>query len=152
MPYPIASLALSDTLNERRLPLPDKTLAEKLRVKPGYRVVVLNQPADFDFGPWPTDVVVSSEPGTGADAVILFIRSSAELATWHERATGAVTYDALVWFLYPKGTTRPKPDINRDSLWREMETHGFTGVAMVSVDDTWSAFRLRPSEAVSKAR
>ena len=130
----------------------EKTLAEKLLVKPRNRVVVLNPPEDFDFGTWPADVAVSSADGGDADAVILFVHSFAELGAWRDRATAAVKYDGLLWFLYPKGTTKPKPDINRDSLWREMGTHGFTGVAIVSVDETWSAFRLRPTDAVGKVR
>ena len=33
-----------------------------------------------------------------------------------------------------------------------MEKHGCDGVAMVSIDETWSAMRFRPKDKVGKTR
>ena len=53
--------------------------------------------------------------------------------------------DGLLWLCYPKGTSKVKTDVNRDILNRRLaEEYGLEGVAMVSIDDTWSAMRFKP--------
>ena len=44
-----------------------------------------------------------------------------------------------LWVAYRKGDR----SFHRDTLAKLMETFGFTGVAMVAVDDTWSALRVK---------
>ncbi len=58
--------------------------------------------------------------------------------------------DGLLWICYPKGGSRVKTDLNRDILWEEMKKYKLAGVAMVSVDNVWSAMRFRPAENVRK--
>lgn len=48
---------------------------------------------------------------------------------------------AVVWVSYPKG--RPKDEINRDSIWERAREVGFEAVSQVSVDERWSALRLK---------
>jgi hypothetical protein len=53
----------------------------------------------------------------------------------------------LIWVTYPKGTSKlakeGNVDINRDSIWKYGDEIGLTGVAMISIDDTWSGFRMK---------
>jgi len=35
-------------------------------------------------------------------------------------------------------------DMNRDSIWAMAEKMGLRPLGFVGIDDTWSAFRLRP--------
>jgi hypothetical protein len=49
----------------------------------------------------------------------------------------------LLWITYPKGASRIKVGINRDSISAYAQTIGLTGIAMISIDDTWSALRLK---------
>jgi len=45
---------------------------------------------------------------------------------------------------YHKGTSQIKTDINRDSINAYASTLGFQGVAMISINEDWSALRLKP--------
>ena len=45
---------------------------------------------------------------------------------------------------YYKGTSRVKTDINRDTISAYTHSVGLEGVAMISIDDDWSALRLKP--------
>ncbi len=47
-----------------------------------------------------------------------------------------------VWITYPKGTSGVKTDINRDIIWRYVQTISMTANSMISIDDTWSAMRV----------
>jgi hypothetical protein len=52
--------------------------------------------------------------------------------------------DAIVWFAYPKGTSkRYKSQIGRDNGWNVLGHEGFEPVRMVAIDEDWSAKRFR---------
>ncbi|MGP8215089.1 MAG: hypothetical protein ACLQQ4_05955 [Bacteroidia bacterium] len=57
---------------------------------------------------------------------------------------------AVLWFAYPKGTSKIKTDINRDTLRVTGEKYGITTVTAISIDDTWSALRFRPIDKAGK--
>lgn len=58
--------------------------------------------------------------------------------------------DSILWFAYPKGTSKIKTDINRDIIRETGEEFGITTVTAISINDTWSALRFRPIERVGK--
>ena len=49
----------------------------------------------------------------------------------------------LLWVTYHKGTSKQKSDINRDSIAAYALTIGLQAVAMIAVDEDWSALRLK---------
>ena len=52
--------------------------------------------------------------------------------------------DAVVWFAYPKGTSKKyKSQIDRDNGWNMLGQEGFEPVRMVAIDEDWSAIRFR---------
>ena len=129
------------------------SLAKKLLIKPDMRIGVLNAPEGFTalMGDLPAGarVVADAEPGS-LDVVLFFVKSLAELAAVAPQAMALVKYDALAWMAYPKKTSKIKTDINRDNSWAQMGGLGFAGIAMVALDETWSAMRFRPAERVGK--
>ena len=62
-------------------------------------------------------------------------------------AARAAGPDGLLWLAYPKGTSGLKTDLARDTDDALTDPiAGLTGVTLVSIDEIWSAMRLRPSE------
>jgi len=61
-----------------------------------------------------------------------------------------IEFDSVLWFAYPKGTSKIKTDINRDILRVTGEEFGITTVTAISIDETWSALRFRPITQVGK--
>jgi hypothetical protein len=50
--------------------------------------------------------------------------------------------DAIVWFAYPKGTSKKyKSQIDRDNGWNMLGHEGFEPVRMVAIDEDWSDSR-----------
>jgi len=84
--------------------------------------------------------------------ILLFVSSLQELAAYGPAAIQAVEVDGLLWICYPKGSSKIKTDINRDTGWQLLKTMGQEGVALVSLDDTWSAMRYRPEGMSGSAR
>ncbi|WP_348787932.1 hypothetical protein [Leifsonia sp. NPDC080035] len=118
-----------------------KTVAEKLLVRPGDALGVsgASEPERALLDPLP-DGVTESAPAAAAVAVT-FVRTRDELL---ERFAGQLPVlggARAVWFLYPKGG---RADVNRDVIIAESGAFGWRPVSNVSVDDVWSAVRVRP--------
>jgi hypothetical protein len=130
----------------------EATLAKKLRIQSGQRVLILNHPPGYMelLGALPDDVTVSHEPEGDYDLVHLFVKNSTDLKALLSTAVEAVKYDGLFWISYPKQSSKVQTDLNRDVLWELMMETDLRPVTQVSVDQVWSALRFRPAERVGK--
>jgi hypothetical protein len=89
-------------------------------------------------------------PDGQVEFVQLFVKNKQELELLEQEAIKLCDPTGLFWISYPKQSSGIESDINRDIIWKLMEATGWRPVAMVSIDATWSAMRLRPSELVGK--
>jgi len=81
---------------------------------------------------------------------LVFIREKQDFLNFLTNQIGNIVPDSVLWFAYPKGTSKIKTDINRDILRVLGETVRLTTVSAISIDETWSALRFRPIEQVGK--
>ncbi|MEO5681600.1 MAG: hypothetical protein ABIQ88_03105 [Chitinophagaceae bacterium] len=81
---------------------------------------------------------------------LVFINNNKEYTGFLKNDLKNIEPDSVLWFAYPKGTSKIKTDINRDTIRVTGETYGITTVTAVSIDDTWSALRFRPLDKVGK--
>jgi hypothetical protein len=83
----------------------------------------------------------------------VFARTAAELRSRLQPAIRALAGDGIFWICYPNKTSKNyASDLSRESIWEMVKAHGFEGVAMVAIDDDWSAFRVRRAALVGKGR
>lgn len=132
----------------------EKTLAQKLGIKPGYRLWLVNAPEGFAerLQPLPEGASLETTPGKNYDAALVFVRSKAEIDAHAPAAAGAIRFDGLLWFAYPKRASKIPTDIHRDVGWDALDELGFRGIAQVAVDDTWAATRFRPVNTVKRTK
>ncbi len=123
----------------------DKTVAEKARVKPGVRVALINpsRPVVDSLG-LPADATFVGPDA--ADIVLLFANAKAELEEQLPKAIAALKPGASVWVFFKKGARAAGYDMNRDTVWGLAEPMGLRPLGLLSVDETWSVFRLRPGD------
>jgi hypothetical protein len=122
-----------------------KSVAAKARVKPGTTVAVLHSvPAVVESLGLPKDVTFVASGK--AQLVFLFESSQAELESRMPKAVAALAPTAALWVFFRKGSKAAKLDMNRDDVWAIAERLGMRPLGLVSVDETWAAFRLRPSK------
>jgi hypothetical protein len=124
----------------------DSSLVKKLLLKPGYRYLLLNAPEGYlaQLGELPPGVELMDKPGGVFDLVQIFVKSKVDLDGLAETALQSVKPNGLLWVSYPKKTSKIKADISRDYGWESLQEAGWGGVAMIAIDDTWSALRLKP--------
>jgi hypothetical protein len=48
-----------------------------------------------------------------------------------------------LWVAYVKGTSKLRSDLHRDTIREYGDSIGLTSVAMIAIDDDWSALRLK---------
>src|SRR5262249_43182285 len=124
-------------------------LARKLRVLPGKRLLVVNGPEGYDWAlaPLPPGAEVATHASGMFDVVQVFARDRSQLLRVLPEATAALGPAGLLWVAWPKKTSKLASDLDRDSLWAELNMLGWVGVASIAVDATWSALRFKRGSA-----
>lgn len=122
----------------------EKSLLERLQVKPGRTLRLINAPEGYTLllKPLPERSKIVAAPKK-ADVVQFFVKNMEWLKSGLSSAADALNPGGILWVTYPKLTSAIRSDVSRDAIWKYAETIGWTGVAMTSVDETWSAFRMK---------
>jgi hypothetical protein len=124
----------------------------KLNLKDHADIVVLNAPASFAAELGRLDGVAVRRKLAGDRAVsfaLAFVTTQAELDATAAALAKRVDGDAILWFAYPKGTSkRYTCEIRRDTGWAVLGAAGFEGVRMVAIDEDWTAVRFRRAEFI----
>ncbi|HEU0300394.1 MAG TPA: hypothetical protein VFR37_13085 [Longimicrobium sp.] len=127
-------------------------LFNKLNLKGQKEIVVLNAPGSFERELDALEGVTIHRDAAGTGQVefaLAFVMTTAQLNAAAEAILPKAQGDAVVWFAYPKGTSkRYRCEFNRDSGWAPLGAAGFEGVRMVAIDEDWSALRFRRAEFI----
>jgi len=131
-----------------------KPALQKIGIKPGMRVAIVNAPADvLPLLASPDGTLPDNGLGSGNyDAIVLFVRSRAEVEANAPTVIRASKPGALLWFAYPKKAKGkgqgqgqgPHTDISRDAGWETVRGAGWDTVSLVAINSTWAALRFRP--------
>jgi hypothetical protein len=128
------------------------SLENKLNLKPHHILLIVNPP-DGMVGQLQAElpgIPMTTDPAADHNSVLLFIHTFDDALTRVPPALNLAAPGGLMWVAYPKGTSKIKTDINRDTLWQAVLKMGWHPVRQVALDETWSAVRFKPSEPGSE--
>jgi hypothetical protein len=122
-------------------------LARKLRLEPAHRVAVLNAPPGYvdRLKPAPEELRTELLPHDLFDAVQVFVSGIEELRSLGQAAIRAVKPGGLLWIACPRGGTDlpATPEwMSRDVLGEITSETGYKPVALVKIDESWTALRF----------
>jgi hypothetical protein len=124
----------------------------KLNLKSQTEILVLNAPESFETELAAlSNVTIRRNAGDVKEIAfsLAFVTRQKEVDAITRAIARKATGDAIVWFAYPKGTSKKyKCDFNRDAGWEALGAAGFEGVRMVAIDEDWSALRFRRVEFI----
>ena len=122
-----------------------KSITEKLLIKDNYRVLLVNEIAGYraKLGDLPKNVSLAGKASGQVDLIQIFLSSRKELESQLPSIKPLLKPQGLLWVTYPKEASKMKADINRDIIREFAETIGLKTVAQISIDETWSALRLK---------
>ena len=112
--------------------------------------VVLNAPAGLEEEFVKLGFKTIFDKKAKSTNTLVFINNNEEYLDFLKTNLKNTEVDSILWFAYPKGTSKIKTDINRDTIRVTGEEFGITTVTAISIDDTWSALRFRPIDKVGK--
>jgi len=123
-----------------------KTVAEKMYIKPGMHVGFFNAPENLDelLGGLPKGATVANElKDTNLDLILAFIEDRQMLEAYLFSLKNAIVDDGARWIAYHKGSSSVDTNINRDTINAYGQQLDLKGVAMISIDENWSGFRFK---------
>jgi hypothetical protein len=78
------------------------------------------------------------------DWIQILVRREVELRQLAPKAARALKPEGMLWISFPKGSSKIQTDLTCDKGWESLEKLDLRWVTLISVDETWSAFALRP--------
>jgi hypothetical protein len=123
------------------------TVFAKLNLKDQKHILVVNPPGSFETelaALQDVDVVRDLKKAKEVAFSLAFVTTQEQVNTLASAIAQKAEGDAVVWFAYPKGSSKKyKSQINRDHGWDVLGHEGFEPVRMVAIDEDWSAVRFR---------
>jgi hypothetical protein len=125
-------------------------LFKKLNLGTQTTIHVLNAPRSFEPELAALEGITVKRTISGNCLFVMaFVVTQAELNSACSKLAKACAGDAVLWMVYPKGTSKKyKCEFNRDSGWPALGAAGFEPVRMVAIDEDWSALRFRRVEYI----
>ena len=119
-------------------------LVQKIGIKPGYRVILRNQPSSFlkDLGPLPERVQQTEKLSGTANVVICFTDRKAELEKSFPLLAGKLVPDGMLWISWPKKASCLPTDLTEDVVRKVGLECGLVDVKVCAIDETWSGLKF----------
>ena len=132
--------------------MPESPLAKKMKLKPGQRLAIINPPQGYldELNPLPAGAELAVKLEGQFDWIQIFVKTRSELDGLVPQVLPALKPDSLLWISYPKGTSGIQTDLTRDQGWDGLKKADLKWINLISVNQTWSAFSLRPYRAGEK--
>lgn len=130
----------------------ENTLANKMKLKPSQRAALVNAPEGYlkELGPLPSGVEMAEKLEGEFDWVQIFVKNKAELDALAPQAIRALKPESLLWISFPKGASKIQTDLSRDQGWDVVQQADLKWVNLISINETWSAFSVRPYKSGEK--
>jgi len=119
----------------------------KLNLKNQTEILVLDAPESFEPELATLERVTIHRNARDMKEIpfsLAFVTQQKDVDAIAKTIAGKAKADAVVWFAYPKGTSKKyKCELNRDNGWAVLGEAGFEVVRLVAIDEDWSAKRFR---------
>lgn len=131
------------------------SIAEKLRIQPGYTLLTMHAPANFKkaLGTLPAGVKLT-DAGKTYHQVHWFVLNKAQLEKEMSKVMKLVKPEVTIWVYYPKVSSKIQTDLTRDKGWECLlaESDKLTWINLISFNDTWSVFGFRAKTEADKKK
>jgi hypothetical protein len=121
-----------------------RSLVEKLGIKAGFRLIILNPPPDYEptLGRLPERVSRVERLSGAFDFIHFFCRRRAELEERFPALKQALKANGSLWISWPKASARVETDL-KEGLVRDIGlAHGLVDVKVAAVDAVWSGLKF----------
>lgn len=123
---------------------PRRPLSEKLGIKEGMEIVVVNAPKKYGdiIGKLPRDVSILLEPKQTSKFIHTFSTRKQELETSLPRLARKLATDGSLWVSWPKRSSEMGVELNENVVRDLGLKNGLVDVKVVAIDETWSGLKF----------
>jgi len=126
--------------------MPESPLAKKMKLKSDLKAAVINAPENY-VDMLKHNTALSPTLNGKFDWIQIFVRNKAELDMLAPKAVRALKPESMLWISFPKGASKIQTDLTRDKGWDILRNLDLKWINLISVNEMWSAFSLRPYKA-----
>jgi hypothetical protein len=121
-----------------------RTLVEKLGIKPGAAIAILNPPTAYarTLGKLPARVMRRRRVAAPLDFIHYFTSAKAELDRGFRALADALAPAGMLWISWPKKSSGVATDLTEDVIRAVGLAHGLVDVKVAAVDDVWSGLKF----------
>ncbi len=119
-------------------------LPQKLGIKAGHKVALLNAPANFDqtLGLLPEGVEVLDQLEDALDVIVFFTHQRSEYENQYARLKAALRANGALWIAWPKKASRVATDLTENFVRDYAFEHGLVDNKVCAIDLVYSGLRL----------
>jgi hypothetical protein len=119
-------------------------LVDKLGIKAGTAIVILNAPKGYDrtLGRVPKGVTRAAGLAGPLDFVQFFTTEKRELERRFAALARALAPAGMLWISWPKKSSGVATDLTEDVIRAVGLAHGLVDVKVAAIDDVWSGLKF----------
>lgn len=119
-------------------------LVQKLGLKAGHRVRLLDAPPDFRalLAPVPERVVWETTLRAPLDVVVLFAPNRAALVRGFAPAARSLSPAGMLWVAWPKAAAKVATDLDENVVREHGLAAGLVDVKVCAITDVWSGLKF----------
>lgn len=119
-------------------------LIKKLGIKPGSKIIFINEPASFykELGELPEEIKSIKSPAEEFDYIHYFTREKEELEEFFKVVKQILKKDGSLWISWPKKASGLSTDLNEIIIREIGLAAGLVDVKVVAIDDIWSGLKF----------
>jgi hypothetical protein len=119
-------------------------LLQKLGIKPGFKVYLINAPAAYvkSLGPFPLGVQVLAAPKPPLDFIHGFFDSRDEYEKRLPALKKALAPAGMIWVSWPKAASKVPTDLTETDVRNFGLKAGLIDIKVCAVDEIWSGLKF----------
>jgi hypothetical protein len=119
-------------------------LATKLGIKDGFRVALLDVPAEVnaELHDALASCRMGKRPGQPLDFIFIFVKSRAELDRQIKTASPRLAAAGMLWVSWPKKSSRVATDLTEDVIRESGLRAGLVDIKVCAVTEVWSGLKF----------
>jgi|SRR5919109_3415338 hypothetical protein len=122
----------------------NRSLVDKLGIKPGMRIAIINPPRGYrsSLGQLPPGVRVSARAQGPVPFIHFFTPNRALLREHLGDLLEALEPDGALWISWPKKSSGVPTDMTEDAIREIALPMGLVDIKVAAIDDVWSGLKL----------
>ena len=121
-----------------------RSLIEKLGIKSGFSVYILNPPTGYDvaLGELPKGVQRFAKPKGALDLIQFFTKERSELERQFPVLKKALADTGMLWISWPKAASKIATDVNENVVREIGLKNQMVDIKVCAVDEVWSGLKF----------